>query len=108
MIKPLLIAIDGPAGSGKSTAAKLLAEKLGFLYLDTGAMYRAITYTAIENNIVDDTAAVIKMVQNLDIKLDFKHNVTRIFVNGKEITDKIRSSEVNAKVSEISKIPEVR
>lgn len=108
MSKKIIVAIDGPAGSGKSTAAKLLAEKLGCIYLDTGAMYRAITYTVLANNVADDIDKLISLVRSLDIKLEFKEGVTVVFVNGENVTDKIRTPEVNAKVSDISKIPEVR
>ena len=103
-----VIAIDGPAASGKSTLAKYLADKLGYLYIDTGAMYRAITYYALENNIAEDEDAVVESVKGLDIKLRYKNGVTSVFINGKDITDKIRSPEVNAKVSDISKIKDVR
>lgn len=108
MSKNIVIAIDGPAGSGKSTAAKNLANKLGFTYLDTGAMYRAITFCALRKGIVDDTNAVIDMTRKLSLKLKFENGLTRVFVNDEEVTDKIRTAEVNSKVSEISVIPEVR
>ncbi|MBU0561100.1 MAG: (d)CMP kinase [Bacteroidetes bacterium] len=104
----IIIAIDGPAASGKSTAAKFLAEKLGFTYLDTGAMYRAITYLAIEKDITDNQNAVIDLVRNLKINLRFENGITKVFIDGKEVTDFIRSKDVNASVSKISKIPEVR
>ncbi|MBU1095773.1 MAG: cytidylate kinase [Ignavibacteriae bacterium HGW-Ignavibacteriae-2] len=104
----MIVAIDGPAASGKSTAAKKLAELLGYVYLDTGAMYRAITYIALKNNIVDDIDKVIKAVKGLDISLKFENSVTRVFVNDEEVTDFIRTPEVSEKVSEISRIPEVR
>jgi cytidylate kinase len=104
----IIVAIDGPAASGKSTAAKKLAELLGYVYLDTGAMYRAITYIALKNNIVDDIDKVIKAVKGLDISLKFENSVTRVFVNDEEVTDFIRTPEVSEKVSEISRIPEVR
>ncbi len=108
MSKKYVIAIDGPAGSGKSTAAKNLAVKLGFTYLDTGAMYRAVTYLALRNNIVDNPEAVIEMTKNLSIQLKFENGITRVFVNNEEVTEYIRTPEVNSKVSEISTIPEVR
>ncbi|MDH7604238.1 MAG: (d)CMP kinase [Melioribacter sp.] len=108
MLKKIIIAIDGPAGSGKSTAAKNLAKKLGFNYLDTGAMYRAITFMALQKGIVDDVDAVIEMTKKINLSLKFEDGITRVFVDGEEVTDKIRSAEVNSKVSEISAIPEVR
>ncbi len=108
MSKKIIIAIDGPSGSGKSTIAKYLADQLGATYIDTGAMYRAITYEAMSRNIVDDTEKVIEMLKDIDLKIKYENGVTRVFVNGKEVTDYIRTAEVNSKVSEISKIPEVR
>ena len=108
MPKRLIVAIDGPAGSGKSTSAKLVAQKLGYLYIDTGAMYRAVTYLAMKNNVLQDTGAVIKIAKDSDIKLKFIDGVTHVSANGNDITDKIRTPEVNGNVSEISKIKEVR
>ncbi|MEN8192461.1 MAG: (d)CMP kinase [Bacteroidota bacterium] len=104
----ITIAIDGPAGSGKSTLAKMVAERLGFTYLDTGAMYRAITHLAIKNGIVDDEDAVSKFVLGLDVSLKFENNTTRVFVNEEEVTNFIRTPEVNSKVSEIARMPVVR
>ncbi len=108
MSRKIIIAIDGPAGSGKSTAAKNIAQKLGFTYLDTGAMYRAITFMALRKGIAEDVPAVIDLARNIDLRLQFDNGVTRVFVNDEEVTDQIRTAEVNAKVSDISKIPEVR
>ncbi|MBZ0180798.1 MAG: (d)CMP kinase [Melioribacteraceae bacterium] len=108
MSKNLVIAIDGPAGSGKSTIAKYLAQKLNAVYVDTGAMYRAITFLALRNDIADNTPEVINLVRDLDIKLRFEFGITRVFVNDEEVTHNIRTKEVNDKVSDISRIPEVR
>lgn len=108
MQKFIIIAIDGPAASGKSTLAKFLADKLGFLYVDTGAMYRAITYYALENNIVDDEHAVIEATKNIDLKLEYKNRITHVFIDGVDITGNIRSPRVNSKVSDISRIRDVR
>jgi CMP/dCMP kinase len=108
MLKKIIIAIDGPAGSGKSTAAKNIAQKLGFTYLDTGAMYRAITFLALRNGIAEDISAIIDMARRVNLKLKFEDGITRVFVNDEEVTAQIRSAEVNSKVSDISKIPEVR
>ncbi len=108
MSKNIIVAIDGPAASGKSTAAKRLAKALGFLYLDTGAMYRAITYAVLKNEILDDLEKIFQLVKNIELKLKYENGVTRIFIDGEEVTDFIRTPEVNDKVSEISRIPEVR
>ncbi len=108
MSKNLIIAIDGPAGSGKSTSAKLVAQKLRFLYIDTGAMYRAITYLAIRNNYLGDEEKIIELTKNSDIKLDFINGLTFVKVNGEDLSDKIRTPEVNKNVSNISRIEGVR
>jgi len=108
MSNNIIIAIDGPAGSGKSTAAKNLAQKLGFTYLDTGAMYRTITYLALRAGVVDDVAEVIKIAQSTTLKLQTENGSTRVFANEEELTEQIRTPEVNSKVSEVSVIPEVR
>lgn len=108
MQKFIVIAIDGPAASGKSTLAKYLADKLGYLYVDTGAMYRAITYYALENNIEENEKDIIEAVQNLNLKLDYVDGITKVFIDDEEVTDKIRTPQVNSKVSDISKIKDVR
>ena len=108
MQKFIIIAIDGPAASGKSTLAKDLADKLGYLYVDTGAMYRAITFYALENKIVEDNDELIKILQDLKLELEYENKLTRVFINNEEVTEKIRTPEVNSKVSDISKIKEVR
>jgi len=108
MQKFIIIAIDGPAASGKSTLAKYLADKLGYLYVDTGAMYRAITFYALENNISEDESLVIEATKSINLKLDYCNGITRVYIDGKDITNSIRTPRVNSKVSDISKIKEVR
>ena len=108
MSKNLVIAIDGPAGSGKSTTAQLVAQKLGFVYIDTGAMYRAITHLAIRNNALGDNKKIIELAANSDVDLKFENGVTGISINGEDLTDKIRTLDVNENVSDVSKIEEVR
>jgi len=108
MSEKLIIAIDGPAGSGKSTTAKLLAKKLGYLYIDTGAMYRAVTLYAIKNNLLDDEKKIIDLAKQLDIELKFEDGQTIVSVNGKDVTEEIRSLEVNQNVSPVSRIEGVR
>lgn len=108
MSKKMIIAIDGFAGAGKSTTAKLLAQRLGYLYIDTGAMYRAITFLAIEKNILTDSQAVIDETRKADLQLKYSDGLTTVILNGQDVTEKIRSFEVNSKVSDISIIEEVR
>jgi len=108
MSKKLIIAIDGPAGSGKSTSAKIIAKKLGYLYIDTGAMYRAVTYLALEHKLMDDLGAIVKVAESAEIKLRYVKGNTLVIADNSDITEAIRSFEVNDKVSIISKIEGVR
>lgn len=108
-----IITIDGPAGSGKSTIAKILARELGFRYIDTGAMYRAITLIAIQNNIdYNDEKSILEIARKTDIELDDdsldEKMYTKIKLDGVDITDEIRSSEVGAAVSIVSKLSGIR
>ncbi len=107
MPQKLIVAIDGPAGSGKSTSAKLVAQKLGYLYIDTGAMYRAITFLAIKKKLFDDKE-IIALAESVNIKLDFIEGKTKVSVDGTDVSEEVRSPEVNARVSDISKIGSVR
>ena len=108
MFKNLIVAIDGPAGSGKSTSAKLVASRLNYLYIDTGAMYRAITYLAIKKKILDDEKLIISQAEESEIKLEFIDGETKVFVNDENLTGNIRTAEVNRHVSDVSKIKELR
>jgi cytidylate kinase len=108
MSKRLIVAIDGPAGSGKSTSAKLVAQELGYLYIDTGAMYRAVTFLALKNNVVKNTKAIIEIAKKSNIDLKFINGITHVSVDENDITDDIRLPEVNLNVSDISAIAEVR
>lgn len=108
MFEKLIIAIDGPAGSGKSTTAKLLAQKLGYLYIDTGAMYRAVTLYAIKNNLLGNDEKIIELANKLNIDLKFENGQTKVFVDGNDVSESIRSLEVNQNVSPVSKIEGVR
>ncbi len=108
MSEKIKIAIDGPAGSGKSTIAKTVADRLDLVYLDTGAMYRAVTLKAIEEDIVKNPEAISSMVKNIILDLKFEDGKTRVFTDGVEVTDKIRTPEVNAHVSPVSIIADVR
>jgi cytidylate kinase len=107
MSKNLIVAIDGPAGSGKSTSAKLVAQKLGYLYIDTGAMYRAITFLSIKKKL-ESEKDIVGLAESADINLKFEKGYTEVIVNNNDITDELRTYEVNKKVSIISKIEGVR
>lgn len=100
------IAMDGPAGSGKSTVARLVAEKLGLLYLDSGAMYRAVTVLAIQNKVGTDTPKLIELVKTCHI--NFEDNGKKILLNSKDVSIQIRTPEVNKLVADIAKVPEIR
>ena len=101
----LVIAVDGPAGAGKSTIAKLIADELNINYIDTGAMYRAVTYKCLQNNIdINNEEEVINIAKECDI--DFKDN--NIYLNGNILKDEIRTMEVSNNVSNVAKIKEVR
>jgi CMP/dCMP kinase len=107
MSKNLIVAIDGPAGSGKSTSAKLVAQKLGYLYIDTGAMYRAVTFLSIKNKLHSDKD-ITELAESIDIRLKFDNGFTEVIVDNTNITDELRSYTVNKRVSDVSKIEGVR
>ena len=108
MSKGLIIAIDGPAGSGKSTSAKLIAKKLGYVYIDTGAMYRAITYLALENEAINDEPQIIELARKCKIDLNYEDGEVIVLLDGRNVSKEIRSANVNSHVSNVSKISEVR
>jgi len=104
-----IIAIDGPAGSGKSTAAKNLARALGFTYIDTGAMYRAVTWKAIKNGIdLDNEPALVDLTRDISLRLEPENSATRVFVDGTEVTDAIRNEAVSRQVYHVAAEPRCR
>jgi CMP/dCMP kinase len=104
-MKNLVIAVDGPAGAGKSTIAKIVADKLNINYIDTGAMYRAITYKVLQNDIdVKNEDAIVEIAKNSEI--DFKDN--NIYLDGKILKEEIRTPEVSHNVSNVAQIKDVR
>lgn len=101
-----VVAIDGPGGAGKSTIARRLAEELGYLHLDTGAMYRAVTYAALQKGLdFNDNEALVKLANSIEI--DF-NQAGEIFLNGKNVSQEIRSPEVNQNVSKTAAVKGVR
>ena len=105
----MVIAIDGPAGSGKSTTAKLLANKLDFIYLDTGAMYRAVTLYFLNNNIdLNDLNLINNFLHNMDLKLFYNDNRFKVILNNEDITHSLRNQDINKNVSQVSKNINVR
>ena len=105
----MIIAIDGPAASGKSSSAKLLADKLNFLYLDTGAMYRCIALAVIENQIdINNEQSLKDFIESFKLEMRTVDGVSVFLINGENVSKKIRTSSISKKVSEISAIPSIR
>jgi CMP/dCMP kinase len=109
MSKNINIALDGPAGAGKSTVAKKVAEKLSYLYIDTGAMYRALTYKALQQNIeLEDEKALKELLDQTTIELKKSVNAQLVYLDGQDVTENIRSIEVTNHVSFTAKHRKVR
>ena len=105
----MIIAIDGPAGSGKSTAARGLAEQLGFTYLDSGAMYRAFTWKVCNSGIdFSDREKLCKLLKKTNIKIDCSADGTRVFVDGDDVTAEIRHPSITRNIHHISSLEFVR
>lgn len=103
------VAIDGPAGAGKSTIAKAVAAKLGYIYVDTGALYRTVALSAARKGILDDTDKIIEMLGDIEVKLGFADDGTQcVYLNGEEVSSFIRTPEISMGASKVSAIPEVR
>lgn len=107
--KRINIAIDGPAGAGKSTIAKMVSKKLNCIYVDTGAMYRAVALFFIENGIAsDDEKRIVKEIENIHVDIQFEAGDQKVLLNGKDVTEEIRAERVGNWASEISKYTVVR
>lgn len=103
------VAIDGPSGAGKSTIAKLLAKELQFIYVDTGALYRAIGYMALRRGIsLQDAAGIEALLPDLRVEIRYMDGSQRVLVNGEDVSDKIRTPDVSMAASAVSSLPAVR
>ena len=103
------VAIDGPAGAGKSTIAKLVAKEKGFIYVDTGAMYRGLAIHFLNQGIqADETEKVIKACQDAEVTIRYENGIQQVYLNGANITSRLRDEEVGNMASMTSAIPEVR
>ncbi len=102
------VAIDGPAGAGKSTIAKLVAEKLGYIYIDTGAMYRAVAWKVLDTGAGTTDEAIIRTAEKLHVSLRFVGDNVRVFADDTDVTEKIRTPEVTALVSQVAQLGPVR
>ena len=103
------IAIDGPGGAGKSSVAKAVASRLGIIYVDTGALYRSVGLYSIENGIDSkDTAGIIASLEKINIRLAYEDGCQKVYLNGSEVGDRIRTPQASKYASAVSKIPEVR
>jgi cytidylate kinase len=108
-MQPRSIAIDGPAGAGKSTVAKRVAERLHLLYVDTGAMYRAVTWYLLQQGVsLQHTDDIVDRMKEVQVSLRSDQGTQKVYVNGEDVTSQIRSPEVTSNVSLVAQIPEVR
>ena len=103
-----VIAIDGPAGAGKSTVAKIVAEKLGYTYIDTGAMYRGVAWKTLKQSQAATDEDILRAVQEIDVRLACTENGTRVTVDGTDVTQEIRTPEVTHIVSRVAALGPVR
>ncbi len=108
MSKVFSIAIDGPAGAGKSTVAKALAKRLNARYLDTGAMYRTVGLYFLRRNLAGDASQVAKLASEMDIAVKFDGDVQHMFLDGEDVTEAIRQSDASRAASQVSAVPQVR
>jgi len=109
MLTPLVIAIDGPAGAGKSTVAQKLAARLGLTYVDSGATYRAAALKVLQSGVPpDDEQRVAKLIAQTDIRITTEGSQSRVLVDGQDVTEKIRTPEVTLAAARVSRLPEVR
>lgn len=105
----IAVAVDGPAGAGKSSISKIVAKKLGYLYIDTGAMYRSVTWAVLHNHIdVNNQKAVEALLPELDLTMEASDDSCKVFIAGQDVTDFIRTPQVNNAVSIVASYKRVR
>lgn len=103
------VAIDGPAGAGKSTIAKAVSKRLGYIYVDTGALYRAIALNCVRNNVIGDNEKIVELLSETNVKLGFDESGAQcVFLNGEDVSSLIRTPEISMGASCVSAIPQVR
>jgi cytidylate kinase len=108
-MNPFVVAIDGPAAAGKSTTARLVAERLGFLYLDTGAMYRALTWQALEQGVdLDDAESVAALAASAKLEIRSDDGEGKVLLDGEDVTSRIRAPRISRNVSRLAQVPGVR
>ena len=107
-MKKLVVAIDGPAGAGKSTVSQLAAKKLGYTYIDTGAMYRAVAWKTLQQHKAVTDELILEVVKDIDVNLQYKDGKTTVTVDGTDVTGEIRTPEVSAIVSQVAALGPVR
>ena len=109
MMKYISVAIDGPSGAGKSTVARAAAAKLGYVYVDTGAMYRSIGLAVCRRGIAgENTAGIIATLPEITIQLTYQDGAQRVLLNGEDVSEAIRTPEISYYASKVSAVPEVR
>lgn len=102
------VAIDGPAGAGKSSVAKAAAKELGYIYVDTGALYRTVALAAQRKGVLGDTDKIIEMLTEIEVELKYIDGIQAVFLNGEDVSSFIRTPEISMGASAVSAIPKVR
>lgn len=109
-MKKICVAVDGPAGAGKSTISKTVAKRLGLVYIDTGAMYRSVALYAVQNgvDVKNDREGVIALLDDIKINLESENGVQKVYLCGEDVSERIRMADISAGASAVAVIPEVR
>ncbi len=108
-ISKIRVALDGPGGAGKSTVAKIIAAKMGYVYVDTGALYRTVGLYAMEKGVSkDDEGGIIALLDTIDVRLTYENGEQHVLLNGSDVGGRIRTPDASMYASAVSKLPEVR